>query len=153
MSFLADLVVNPIFVSAFAAWTIAQISKTITYWFVSGELDWGRLLGSGGMPSSHAATVCALLTATGYHYGASGFEFGFAMVLAFIVMHDAMGIRRQSGNQAKMINEMMEFLGKMGEKLPVSEKLKEFVGHTPIQVLAGAITGVATGLVVVNVLK
>ena len=106
------------------------------------------MIGSGGMPSSHSATVCALATATGMVYGGGSFEFAIAVILAIIVMHDAMGVRRETGIQAKVINEMLEVFTNMGKKMSPEEKLKEFVGHTPLQVLAGAILGILIAVMV-----
>ena len=150
--FLAEMFLNPVFVSALAAWYIAQFSKAIIYAIITKKFAFERMFGSGGMPSSHSATVCALATATGFYYGAGGFEFALAFVLATIVMHDAMGVRREAGNQARIINEMIELLDIFGDKSPISEKLKEFVGHTPLQVLVGALSGIATAVIVCNLM-
>jgi hypothetical protein len=100
------------------------------------------------MPSSHSATVCALATSTGIIYGGGSFEFAIAVILAIIVMHDAMGVRRETGIQAKIINEMLEAFTNMGKNMSPEEKLKEFVGHTPLQVLAGAILGILVALLI-----
>ena len=107
-----------------------------------------RLFGSGGMPSSHSATVCALATTTGMEYGGESFQFAIAMVFAIIVMYDAIGVRREAGNQAKVLNEMMEVFVSMGSNMKAQDKLKEFIGHTPLQVLAGAILGVVVAVTV-----
>ena len=101
------------------------------------------------MPSSHSATVMALVTATCYYYGPASFEVAIAGVLALITMHDAMGVRQETGKQAKVINEMTEFLEKIGGKnLSDEEKLKEFVGHTPLQVGMGFLLGIGVALLV-----
>ena len=97
------------------------------------------------MPSSHAATVCALATAAGLEFGGGSFEFAVAVILAIIVMHDARGVRRETGIQARILNEMMETFRKMGNKMTAEERLKEFVGHTPLQVLVGALLGILIG--------
>ena len=152
MDFLQDMIFNPLIAVPLLAWVIAQLSKTVLHALLSKEFRPERLVGAGGMPSSHSATVCALATAVGFEYGAGGFEFAIVLVFAIIVMHDAMGVRREAGNQARTINEIMEALVRLGDKQPVDEKLKEFVGHTPIQVLAGALTGIATGVVVCGIL-
>lgn len=101
-----------------------------------------RLVGSGGMPSSHSSTVCALATAASIEYGAGSFQFAMAAIFAIVVMYDAMGVRRETGIQAKILNEMMEMFSHMGKEMTVEEKLKEFVGHTPLQVLMGALLGI-----------
>ena len=152
MDFLQDMIHNPIITATFFAWVIAQLSKTILHVIITKKFVAERLVGAGGMPSSHSATVCALVTAVGFEYGAGGFEFAAVLVLAMIVMHDAMGVRREAGNQARTINEIVEMLVKLGDKSPVDEKLKEFVGHTPVQVLAGALIGIATGMVVCGIM-
>ena len=100
------------------------------------------------MPSSHSATVCALATAAGMEYGGGSFEFAMAMVFAIVVMYDAIGVRWETGIQAKVLNEMLEMFRKMGKKMSVEEKLKEFVGHTPLQVLMGALLGIAVAVAV-----
>ena len=148
MSFLQELVHNRIFVSAVLGWFIAQVLKTIIHLFLTKQFVAERMIGSGGMPSSHSATVCALATATGMVYGGGSFEFAIAVILAIIVMHDAMGVRRETGIQAKVINEMLEAFTNMGKKMSAEEKLKEFVGHTPLQVLAGAILGILIAVMV-----
>ena len=98
------------------------------------------------MPSSHSATVCALATATCYFYGAQSFEFAIAVIMAIIVMYDAMGVRRETGIQARVLNEMMQLFADMGSDMPPQEKLKEFVGHTPLQVVMGALLGIIVAL-------
>ena len=148
MSFLQELVHNRIFVSAVLGWFIAQVLKTIIHLFLTKQFVAERMIGSGGMPSSHSATVCALATATGMVYGGGSFEFAIAVILAIIVMHDAMGVRRETGIQAKVINEMLEVFANMGIKMSPEEKLKEFVGHTPLQVLAGGILGILIAVMV-----
>lgn len=151
MQFISDLLSNKILVAAFFGWLTAQVLKTIIYILVNKEFNPERLLGDGGMPSSHSATVMALVTATCFYYGPSSFEVAIAGVLALITMHDAMGVRRETGIQAKVINNMMEWLQELNGEINVEEKLKEFVGHTPLQVLFGAILGVVVGLIVCNI--
>lgn len=142
MVFLQDLLDNKIFWVAASAWLIAQILKTVIHLIISKKFVAERLVGGGGMPSSHSATVCALATAVAIEYGASSVEFALALILAIVVMYDAMGVRRETGNQAKIINEMMNTLNKLGEDISPEEKLKEFVGHSPFQVIIGAILGI-----------
>lgn len=109
-----------------------------------------RLVGSGGMPSSHSATVCALATATGISYGLGSFEFAISAIFAIVVMYDAIGVRRETGIQAKVLNEMMELFATMNKNITVEDKLKEFVGHTPLQVLMGAILGILLAILVMS---
>lgn len=144
MSFLTEILSNHIFLSAAAGWFVAQILKTIIHTFFFGEFVPERLVGSGGMPSSHSATVCSLVVATCYEYGAGGYEFAIALIFAIIVMYDAMGVRRETGIQAKLLNDILKVFDDMGRsEISAHDKLKEFVGHTPLQVLMGAILGIA----------
>ena len=152
MIFFTDLFSNVIFVSAALGWLIAQVAKTIIHLIVTKKFVVERLVGSGGMPSCHSATVCALSTATGMECGASSPEFAIAVMLAIIVMYDAMGVRRETGIQAKVLNEMIEVFTKMGKKMSAEEKLKEFIGHTPLQVLVGAILGIIVAVVMGSIL-
>ncbi len=147
MNFFTDLVQNKVLLSAVSGWLIAQILKTLIHLFFTKKFVAERLVGSGGMPSSHSATVCALATSTCIYYGAQSFEFAISTILAIIVMYDAMGVRRETGIQAKVLNEMMQLFTDMGSEMTAQEKLKEFVGHTPLQVLMGAILGIAVALV------
>ncbi len=150
MEFLSGVLNNRILLSAFWAWLIAQVLKTIIYVIVNKNFNPERLLGDGGMPSSHSATVMALVTSTAFYFGADTFEFAVSAILALIVMHDAMGVRRETGKQAKVINNMMDWLAEFSSDIPPEEKLKEFVGHSPTQVFFGALLGVIVGIVVCN---
>ena len=152
MSFFTDLIGNEILIAPFFAWMIAQVLKTIIYVLVNKSFDPERIVGDGGMPSSHSATVMALVTASCLSYGAGSFQFGVSAILALIVMHDAMGVRRETGIQAKVINNMMDFFTDLGKEMPVEDKLKEFVGHTPLQVCMGAILGVVVGFIVCSIM-
>ena len=128
--------------SAACGWIVAQILKTIIHMWFNRKFVAERLVGSGGMPSSHSSTVCALATAASIEYGAGSYQFAMAAIFAIVVMYDAMGVRRETGIQAKILNEMMEMFSHMGKEMTVEEKLKEFVGHTPLQVLMGALLGI-----------
>ena len=141
MDFLGDLVNNRIFMASVSGWLVAQILKTIIHMWFNRKFVAERLVGSGGMPSSHSATVCALAAAAGMEYGGGSFQFAMAAVFAIVVMYDAIGVRRETGIQARVLNEMMELFTKMGKEMSVEDKLKEFVGHTPLQVLMGALLG------------
>ena len=147
MTFRKGAVQNPVLVGAVMGWFVAQVLKTLIHLMITREFVWERMIGSGGMPSSHSATVCALATATGIQYGSASFAFAIAVIMAIIVMHDAMGVRRETGIQARVLNEMMNLFREMGTKMSVEDKLKEFVGHTPFQVWMGALLGVIVGFV------
>ena len=136
MTFFSDLLSNKIFMVAALSWFIAQVIKTIIHLILSKQFVAERLVGSGGMPSSHSSTVSSLAVAT-------CFEFAIAAILAIVVMHDARGVRRETGIQAQLLNDMLKIFEDMGRKeLTAHEKLKEFVGHTPLQVIMGALLGI-----------
>jgi len=151
MNILYELLHNPTFVTAGSAWAIAQVIKTIIDFYFSGTFKAERLVGSGGMPSCHSATVCSLATISLLIYGASSFEFAVTAMLAIIVMYDARGVRRETGTQAVIINEIMDYLSNPADskhKPPEfsHENLKELIGHTPLQVVCGGILGVLVAL-------
>lgn len=147
MNFFSDLGTNSIFLAAGWGWLSAQVIKTLLHLFLTKKFVAERLVGSGGMPSSHSATVCALATATCIEYSASSFEFAIAAILAIIVMYDAMGVRRETGIQAKLLNDMIKVFEDMGRpEISAHDKLKEFVGHTPLQVLMGALLGILVAI-------
>ena len=136
-----ELLSNQVLVSAVAGWIVAQVLKTMLDFALNRTINWERMVGSGGMPSSHSATVCGLTTAAALHYGVSSFEFAVCFVLSMVVMYDATGVRRETGKQAKLLNSILsENPLKLNAEV-LQEKLKEYVGHTPLQVVAGAILG------------
>ena len=142
MSFFQELSTNTMFWAAVLSWFAAQLLKTLIHLFLTKKFTAERLVGSGGMPSSHSATVCALATAAGIEYGSGSFQFAISAILAIIVMYDARGVRREAGLQAQVLNEMIAFFQNMGKSVSYEEKLKELIGHTPLQVTAGAILGI-----------
>ncbi len=141
---------NQILVASVLGWLVAQLLKTGIYMYLNKSFVPERLVGSGGMPSSHSATVCALSTAAGIQYGLDSFPFAVCTILAIIVMYDALGVRRETGIQAKVLNEMIDLFESMNKELSTDEKLKELVGHTPLQVLMGAILGIIIAFIVMN---
>ena len=151
MSFISGVLSNRILLAAFWAWLVAQVLKTLIYVAVNKNFNPERLLGDGGMPSSHSATVMAMVTSTAFYFGPETFEFAVTAILALIVMHDAMGVRRETGKQAKVINNMMDWFMQMDSDISPEEKLKEFVGHSPTQVFFGALLGIIVGFVVCNI--
>ena len=151
MDFIRELLHNQIFIAAILGWFVAQVLETLIHMIISKRFVAERMVGSGGMPSSHSATVCVLATSSGIKYGGGSFEFAIAVMLAFIVMYDAMGVRRETGKQGRVLNEMLEIFTNMGNQISAEEKLKEFVGHTPLQVLMGAILGALIALMVGNI--
>lgn len=150
MSIGQQILSNHTLVSACIAWLVAQVLKTAIDFRVYKSFNPERLVGSGGMPSSHSATVCALATTAFLEYGISSFEFSISFILGMVVMYDATGVRMETGKQAKVLNLLLsenpfEWKGEILE-----QRLKEFVGHTPIQVAAGAMLGILLAVVFHN---
>ena len=142
---------NYIFCVSATGWLVAQILKTIINAILFHELRLERMWGSGGMPSSHSSTVCAMVVATGRLCGTGTPQFAFALILAMIVMYDAQGVRRETGNQAKVLNQMItDWMEWNAHNAPIlgDKKLKEMVGHTPFEVWAGAVLGILIGFVI-----
>lgn len=129
---------------AITAWAVAQIMKFFVILVTEHKVDWPMMLASGGMPSSHSSTVCACAASVAYLYGFQSPLFAIAAVLAIVVMYDASHVRRQAGDQAKVLNHIMESWPEMKPE-QFDRKLKELLGHTPLQVFVGALLGVAIG--------
>lgn len=148
MEGLRELLHNDILLAGIMSWFTAQVIKTILYAVLNKKIDFTRLMGDGGMPSAHSATVTAVAFMTGLSCGFGSPVFAVACIVAIIVMHDAMGVRLETGKQAKLLNEMVALLEALGQpKLSMEKKLKEFVGHTPTQVVAGMLLGIAVAAV------
>ena len=149
MQLIRDVLnLNPILTVALLAWFVAQVLKTLINFILLGKFQLERMRGDGGMPSSHSATVCAMVIATARSEGFGSAIFAVAAVVAIITMHDAMGVRRETGEQAKVLNKMIEQWIDVTEKnAPFLQNmhLKEMVGHTPLQVLAGFVVGCVVG--------
>ena len=129
----------------FATWFFIQLFKLIYDLVTTKKFNFKRILGAGGMPSSHSAVVVALCTMIGKNYGINSAIFGLAVVFAFVVMYDAAGVRRAAGKQAKLLNKIVQTPGLTG--VEVTERLQEVLGHTPTQVFVGAFIGLIVGLV------
>ena len=141
-NWIALIASNKILITGALAWLVSQVLKSIIYVIVNREFSFERLLGDGGIPSSHSATVTSVATMAGISCGWDSPVFAVAFILAVIVMHDAMGVRLETGKQAKVINDLTAFIENMvGQDLTPEDKLKELVGHTPIQVFSGFILG------------
>ncbi|MBR2853484.1 MAG: divergent PAP2 family protein [Clostridia bacterium] len=139
---------NRILLIAFIAWVCSQGAKAIIFWILNKRFIPERLFGDGGMPSSHTAIVTSVATATGLQCGWDSPLFAIAAVLAMIVMHDAVGVRQETGKQAKVINNIVLLLQSAGRgELTPEETLKEFVGHTGRQVIVGALFGILTAVI------
>lgn len=152
MDWFVDLIQNPFLITSVSSWAIAQVLKTLIHWAVYKKLDLARLYGDGGMPSCHSATVASLAMICALTFGMDSVEFAISLILAIIVCHDAMGVRRETGKQAVMLNEMTKLFNILtSEELP-EMKLKEFVGHTPLQVTVGILLGIVNAVLMYNIL-
>jgi len=137
---------NRVFWTCALAWFAAQAIKTVLYGFINKEWKIERMVGAGGMPSSHSSTVCALATAAAIHYGMDSFQFTISVIFAVIVMHDARGVRRETGKQAEILNRIIRRIQEHEGTLIEETELKELVGHTPSQVFVGGVLGVLIAL-------
>jgi acid phosphatase family membrane protein YuiD len=131
---------NKIFMTTLSAWFIAQAIKVIIGIIRQKKFDFRWFVGTGGMPSSHVAGASCLATAIGFEYGFNSVYFALAASFALVVMFDAQGVRRSTGKQARILNKLMEDIYWQGR---ISEgRLRELIGHTPIEVLVGFLLGV-----------
>ena len=149
MQLLLDFITNPCVAVPLSAWTIAQIVKTIVNFCVTKELNFERLIGDGGMPSCHSSVVMALATTCGITYGFGSGLFAISFVLAAIVMHDATGVRRETGKQAATLKKLAELVNSAiadPDHHIRTNKLKELVGHSPLQVAMGGTLGVVIAI-------
>ena len=141
------LILNKILFAPLSAFLTAQILKGLLASLKSKKWQWQRFLEAGAMPSSHSAMVTALATVAGLSYGWSSSLFTITAIFAIVVMYDAMGVRRAAGNQAKILNQILEEMGRQDGKQNV-KALKELIGHTPAEVAVGAIIGIVMAAVV-----
>ncbi|MCG8502637.1 MAG: divergent PAP2 family protein [Firmicutes bacterium] len=146
MNYLDELMSNKVIIAAVLAWFIAQILKVIFVLIGQKRIDFSRFVGAGGMPSSHSAFIVALTTSVGKNMGLNSVEFAIAFAISMIVMYDASGIRRAAGQQAKTLNKMIQQWGKHDPRFFVEERLKELLGHTPFEVVVGALLGMVVAL-------
>ena len=147
MDWLIDLLTNQYLLVSLSSWFVAQVLKTVLYAIETKKLDWSRLFGDGGMPSGHSATVSCLAVICGLICGTGSAQFAISAILAIIVCHDATGVRWETGKQAQLLNELVEAFNDLSKDALPEVKLKEFVGHTPTQVVVGIILGLANALV------
>lgn len=141
MNILQGMLHNTPLLAALAAWAIAQGAKILLTLLLERQLDLTRIVGTGGMPSSHSALTMALSFSIGKYWGFDSPYFAIALIFSFVVMYDAAGIRRAAGKQAEIINMLI-----LHHQMPDMEKLKELLGHTPLEVAVGAILGIGIGL-------
>ena len=142
---MSDFYSSSNLVTTIIAWFIAQVLKVILVFIKKKKLDFRRLIGSGGMPSSHASFVVSLAASVGLKEGFSSTMFAISVVVALVVMYDAAGVRRAAGQQAKILNMLVDEWGKNNFE-NTEKKLKELLGHTPTEVFAGALLGIAVAL-------
>ncbi|MCL2740250.1 MAG: divergent PAP2 family protein [Oscillospiraceae bacterium] len=142
MNFWELIISNKIINAAVIAWFVAQSLKVVFVLIEKKRLDFSRLVGSGGMPSSHSSTMMALVTMIARMHGFGSTFFAISVIIALVVMYDATGVRRAAGKQAAVLNKMMENIGVQHDPDYWGGKLKELIGHTPFQVFVGAILGI-----------
>lgn len=148
MSIFNQILSNQVLMSAVMSWFVAQVLKALLDLWTTGSFTVERLYGNGGMPSSHSATVCGLAAGAAFARGFGSFEFAISFVLAMVVMIDAMGVRRETGKQSQLLNLMMEEnFWNFDDLAEFQIKLKEFIGHTPLQVFCGAVLGIIVAAV------
>ncbi|MDD2574145.1 MAG: divergent PAP2 family protein [Bacillota bacterium] len=140
MSFFSRVLENRVLIIALVAWTVAQVGKVIFEIRLNKRVDLRRFVGSGGMPSSHSAFVMALSTSVGRMQGWDSPLFAIAISYAFVVMYDAAGVRRAAGKQAEILNIIIKDV--IEHKVLEEERLRELIGHTPIEVIIGGIIGI-----------
>ena len=140
------MMITPVLIMAVAAWAIAQVLKLLIATAVYRKFDLKYLSTGGGMPSSHSAMVCACATGVGFTCGVDDPLFAVVVVVAYIVKYDAFNVRKETGEQAKILNYIMR---NWTERKPdlFADELKELIGHTPLQVVMGAILGIVVGTV------
>ncbi|MBO7401544.1 MAG: divergent PAP2 family protein [Lachnospiraceae bacterium] len=143
--FIQGLLLNRPFLAAATGWAVAQLIKSVLYIIMNKEFKFERLFGAGGMPSSHSATVCAFVVVTYTEYGSASFQFAVAMLLAIIVIYDARGVRYETSKQAIVLNKLIEDIMTEDDPDLVLPKLKELVGHSPLQVFVGGLIGLLIG--------
>ena len=152
MHSIEKILLNHVVISTLIAWFVAQALKIPLYYRVEHVWDWRRFIGSGGMPSSHTSMVIALCITVGALEGFDTSVFGVCFVLATIVMYDATGVRRETGTQATVINQILKDVLINGKRIS-DEELKELVGHTPFEVLGGALVGAITSILYIWVVS
>jgi len=143
--FFTEIYRNKILMTTISTWLIAQTTKVVIGVFRKKKFDFRLFIGSGGMPSAHAAGASCLATSIGVERGFDSVYFALAFVFAIVVMFDAQGVRRSTGKQASILNKIMEDIqwkGKIQE-----QRLRELIGHTPIEVIIGLFLGVAIALI------
>ncbi len=144
-NFFVQIIKNRVLMTSLIAWVVAQSMKVALGVIREKRFNFKWFIGTGGMPSSHVSGMMALASSVGFVCGFSSYQFAIAFVLALIVMFDAQGVRRSSGRQAIILNKMLEDIH--WKKKIEETRLKEFLGHTPVEVLAGAVIGILIAVI------
>lgn len=141
MEVIAQIGQNKPLMCALLSWLAAQVIKTVIHLLVERKLEWNRLVGMGGMPSSHTAFVFSLCLMMGIQQGFQSPAFAISFALAAVVIYDAMGVRRETGKQGALLNRIVREVLIEGKRI-TEDELKELVGHTPLEVLGGLVLAV-----------
>ena len=141
------LTTNPIIDCALLAWFLAQLIKVVLDAVLLRKLDLRRFVSSGGMPSSHSALVVSATAAVGKLHGIQSPDFALAVILSAVVMYDACNVRRSAGDTARLVNQILAHVERLTAE-DFADDLREVMGHTPLQVLMGALLGLGVGLLV-----
>ena len=141
-----DLITNKYLIVPICCWAAIQLFKFLTALVIEKKIDFKRLMGAGGMPSSHSAVVTSIATMIGKDVGLGSPLFALPCIVASVVMYDAAGVRRAAGKQAELLNKIVETPGLTNAQ--VGERLAEVLGHTPLQVFVGAILGIIVGIII-----
>ena len=139
---------NKIIDAVFIAWFIAQGYKVLQTLIETKRIDFRKFVSTGGMPSSHTSSVTALVTSIGIIEGMGTTIFAIALIFAVVVMYDAAGVRRAAGQQAKLLNKIVADIVEKGGSRFIEKDLKELLGHTPVEVLAGAGVGIGVAFLI-----
>lgn len=145
MNFIQQIITNKFIYIPFLLWFFIQLFKVIWDLIETKKFNFKRIMGAGGMPSSHSAVVTSLTTLIGKNEGFESSIFALSLIFALVVMYDAAGVRRAAGKQARLLNKIVETPGLTG--IQVTEKLVEVLGHTPMQVFVGALIGIVAGVI------
>jgi len=137
-----DVITNRSLIIPVLTWFLAQSIKFVHYYFKYKRIDFKRFIDSGGMPSSHTAFTVSLATIMGMHNGFTSDIFALSVIFTLVVMADAAGLRRAAGKQAEVLNKLVN----SSEHIQLDKELKVLLGHTPVEVLAGAALGIITGI-------
>ena len=157
MSLIYEFFKNRVLFAAALGWFCAQVTKLLINFLLSRKWNVERLWGAGGMPSAHSSMVCALTVSIARFYGVNTPVFALAVMFAFVTMYDAMGVRRETGEHAKLLNKYLNQIeiknaDKDGDGIPEGKideiDLKEYIGHTPLEVLGGVLMGILIGILI-----